>query len=437
MLDRKAVNILFRQGRVIDPGSNTDMIADVLILDGRIADLRPDIVLNRDLMDSFRQIDLRGMWVTPGWVDMHVHLREPGEEYKETIASGTRAAVAGGFVAVACMPNTKPVNDCGAVTEFIRKRAREEGACHVYPVGAVSKGLKGEELSEIGELWEAGAVGVTDDGRPVAGSLLMRRALEYARVFGLPVISHAEDLSLSAGGLMNEGRVSTMLGLRGIPSAAEVVMVERDITLAELTGGCLHIAHVSAAGSVRAIRAAKERGISVTAETAPHYVTLTDELVAGFDPVFKVNPPLRCAEDVAAVRGGLADGTLDVIATDHAPHSSLEKDIEFEYAANGMIGLESALPLVVSLVKEGVLTPAQAIEKVSLNPSRILGLPLGRLARGEPANMTIIDPEVTYVLDSGTFQSKSRNCPFQGLTFQGRAVCTLVDGGLAFSRLDP
>lgn len=436
MLDFKAVNYLFRHGRVIDPGSNTDMTADILVLEGRIVDLRPGIALSRDLIPSVKEIDLRGMWVTPGWVDMHVHLREPGEEYKETIASGTRAAAAGGFVAVACMPNTKPVNDCGAVTQFIRNRAREEGACHVFPVGAISMGLRGEELSEFGELREAGAVAVTDDGRPVMSSLLMRRALEYSRIFDLPVISHAEDLGLAGGGLMNEGRVSAMLGLRGIPAAAEVAMVQRDITLAELTGGRLHIAHVSAAGSVRAIRAAKERGIAVTAETAPHYFTLTDEAVMGFDPNFKVNPPLRCAEDIAAVKGGLADGTLDAVATDHAPHSILEKDIEFEYAANGMIGLESALPLVLNLVKEGVLTPAQAVAKVSFNPTRILGLPLGGLTRGEPANMTVIDPEVTYVMDSGTFQSKSRNCPFNGLTVQGRAVLTLVDGALAFSRLE-
>jgi dihydroorotase len=267
-------------------------------------------------------------------------------------------------------------------------------------------------------------------------SLMMRRALEYARIFELPVVSHAEDLGLSGGGLMHEGRIASMLGLRGIPAAAEVAMVQRDITLAELTGGRLHIAHVSAAGSVRVIRAAKKRGIPVTAETAPHYFTLTDESLTGFDPVFKVNPPLRGDEDVAAIKGGLADGTLDAIATDHAPHSVLEKDTEFEYAANGMIGLESALPLVLNLVKEGLLSPAQAVEKVSSNPARILGLPLGGLMRGEPANMTVIDPDVTYVMDSRTFQSKSRNCPFDGRTVQGQALLTLVDGSLAFSRLE-
>lgn len=436
MLEGKPVNFLLRRGRVIDPASRLDGTADVLILEGRIADVRPEIELGRDLMASVREIDARGLWVTPGWVDMHVHLREPGEEYKETIASGTRAAAAGGYVAVACMPNTQPVNDCAAVTEFIRKRAREEGYCHVFPVGAISRGLKGEELSEFGELREAGAVAVTDDGRPVMSSLMMRRALEYARIFDLPVISHAEDLGLSSGGLVHEGRVASMLGLRGIPAAAEVVMIQRDIALAELTGGRLHIAHVSAAGSVHAIREARGRGIPVTAETAPHYFTLTNELLTGFDPVFKVNPPLRCAEDVEAIKHGLADGTLEVIATDHAPHSVLEKDTEFEYAANGMIGLESALPLVLELVRDGVLTPLQAVEKVSSNPARILGLPLGGLARGEPANLTVLDPDASYVLDARTFQSKSRNCPFDGRAVQGQVVLTLVDGAPAFSRLE-
>lgn len=436
MLDAKNVNFLFRHGRVLDPGSSTDMTADVLVLGGRIADISPGIELGADLLGAVEEIDLQGMWITPGWVDMHVHLREPGEEYKETIASGTMAAAAGGFVAVACMPNTKPVNDCASVTQFIRKRAREEGFCHVFPVGAVSRGLKGEDLSEFGELREAGAVAVTDDGRPVMSSLMMRRALEYARIFDLPVMSHAEDLGLAAGGLMNEGRVSAMLGLRGIPAAAEVTMIQRDVTLAELTGGRLHIAHVSAAGSVRVIREAKERGIHVTAETAPHYFTLTDDSVVGFDPVFKVNPPLRGPEDVAAIKAGLADGTLDAIATDHAPHSVLEKDTEFEYAANGMIGLESALPLVLKLVWEGVLTPSAAVQKVTLNPSRILGVPLGRLTKGDLANLTVIDPETGYVIDSRTFQSKSRNCPFDGRPVQGRAVVTLVDGALAYSRLE-
>ncbi len=436
MLEGKPVSLLLRGGRVIDPAARLDGTADVLILEGRVAEVRPGIELGSDLMASVQRVEAGGLWVTPGWVDMHVHLREPGEEYKETIASGTRAAAAGGFVAVACMPNTKPPNDCAAVTEFIRKRAREEGYCHVFPVGAVSRGLKGEELSEFGELREAGAVAVTDDGRPVVSSLMMRRALEYARIFDLPVISHAEDLGLSSGGLMHEGVVASMLGLRGIPAAAEVIMVQRDIALAELTGGRLHIAHVSAAGSVHAIRAAKQRGIQVTAETAPHYFTLSHEALTGFDPVFKVNPPLRGAEDVEAVKQGLADGTLDAIATDHAPHSVLEKDTEFEYAANGMIGLESALPLVLDLVREGVLNPLGAVEKVSTHPARILGLPLGRILQGEPANLTVIDPEVSHVIDSRTFQSKSRNCPFDGRGVRGRVVLTLVDGVPAFSRLE-
>jgi dihydroorotase len=421
-------NLILRQGRVIDPASRRDEIADVLIIGGQVAEIGPSLEIGAELRQEIEDYDATGKWVVPGLIDMHVHLREPGEEYKETIETGTQAAVAGGFTAVACMPNTKPVNDNAAVTRFILDRARERGACRVLPVGAISRGSQGETLCEFGELREAGAVAVSDDGRPVTSSLLMRRALEYARVFDLLVISHAEDPSLSAGGLMNEGYLSTLLGLRGIPSIAEQVMIARDLLLAEYTQSRVHIAHVSTAGSVDLIRQAKDRGVAVTCETAPHYFTLTDQYLSTFDPVYKVNPPLRSAEDVQAIKRGLADGTIDVIATDHAPHSTLEKDIEFEYAANGMIGLESAVPLVLGLVRQGVLSPLQALAKVTEHPARALGIAGGRLQRSAPADLTVIDPAVTFRLDSGSFRSASRNCPFHGWEVQGMVVMTLVQG---------
>jgi len=333
------------------------------------------------------------------------------------------------------MPNTHPVNDSAAVTEFIQGRALEQGACRVFPVGAISKGLRGENLAEFGELHKAGAVAVSDDGRPVMSSILMRRALEYARIFNMLVISHPEELTLSEGGLMNEGPTSTLLGLKGIPNSAEEIMVARDLLLAELTQSRTHIAHVSTAGSVRLIREAKSRGVPVTAETAPHYFTLTDDELMAFDPVFKVNPPLRRAEDVQAIILGLSDGTIDAIATDHAPHSVLEKDTEFEYAANGMIGLESALPLILNLVKGDVLTPSEAMAKVTCNPAKILGVDMGALHPEGLVDMTLIDPDVSYTLDSQTFQSKSRNCPFHGRAMQGHAAMTIVNGRIVFSRM--
>jgi dihydroorotase len=427
-------NFLFRNARIIDPAQGMDTAADLLIRDGQLVEARPRLQVSQDWLKELQEIDLSGKWIVPGLLDMHVHLREPGQEYKETIASGTAAAVAGGYVAVACMPNTHPVNDCSAVTEFILERAREEGACRVFPVGAISKGLDGENLAEFGELRESGAVAVSDDGRPVMNSLLMRRALEYARTFDLLVISHAEDLDLSRNGLMNEGSVSTMLGLRGIPNAAEDVMVARDLLLAEMTQSRLHIAHVSTKGSVDLIRQAKQRGTPVTAETAPQYFSLADHELMTFDALFKVNPPLRSSADLEAIKEGLADGTIDAIATDHAPHSTLEKDIEFEYAANGMIGLESSVPLILSLVREGVLTPLQAVAKVTCNPAQILKVPLGVLQPGTLADLTILDPEEVYVLDCTTFRSKSRNCPFHGRQMQGRVLMTLTEGRVAFSR---
>jgi dihydroorotase len=429
------VNFILRQGRLIDSAQMLDQIADIVVQDGSVTVIEPRLDVDAERFRGFEVYDVVGKWVVPGLMDMHVHLREPGEEYKETIASGTRAAVAGGFTAVACMPNTQPVNDCAAVTEFIRNRAVQQGVCRVYPVAAISKGLAGDMLAEFGELREAGAVAVSDDGRPVMNSQLMRRALEYARIFGLVVISHAEDLHLADGGLMNEGPVATRYGLQGIPAAAEEVMVARDLLLAEFTHGRLHLAHVSTAGSVRMIRDAKNRGVTVTAETAPHYFTLTEDDVVGFNPVFKMNPPLRSTADVEAIKAGLSDGTIDAIATDHAPHSVLEKDTEFNLAANGIIGLESALPLVLDLVREGVLTPLQAMAKMSGNPARILGVPGGTLRPGVAADITVIDPGEPYLLDCATFQSKSRNCPFHGREMRGRATMTVVGGNIVSFRM--
>jgi dihydroorotase len=434
--NEKPANLILRNGRVIDPAQGLDGVATVVIENGKVVEVGPNIEIGAQRREEFEQIDAGGKWVVPGLIDMHVHLREPGEEYKETIASGTRAAVAGGFTAVACMPNTHPVNDCAAVTQFILKKAAEEGVCRVFPVGAISKGLEGRNLCELGELRASGVVAVSDDGRPVESSMLMRRALEYANTFGLLVISHCEDLGLSSGGLMNEGRVSTRLGLRGIPRAAEEVMAARDIILAELTGARLHLAHISTAGSVALIREAKKRGIQVTAETAPHYFTLDEELLSTFNPVYKVNPPVRTREDIEAVKAGLADGTLDAIASDHAPHSAVEKDLEFEYAANGMIGLESSLPLILRLVGQSVLSPLNAIAKLTQNPARILSIPFGTLAKGAAADLTLIDPEATYTIDARKFQSKSRNCPFDGMQAQGRAVMTFIDGRVVFTAPD-
>ncbi len=422
----EAPAILLRNGRIIDPVAGRDQRGDLLVVGSTIAAV--GAVDNTPA--TARVLDVDGCWVVPGLVDMHVHLREPGEEYKEDIESGCRAAAAGGFTAVACMPNTKPVNDCKAVTTYILERARAVGCVRVYPVATISKGAKGQELAEYGELRHAGAVAVSDDGLPVMNSQLMRRALEYAATFNLLVISHAEDAALAAAGVMNEGVTSTRLGLHGIPSAAETVMVYRDLALAELTGGRLHIAHVSTAEAVACIRRAKERGAPVTAETAPHYFTLTEEAVGAYDTNAKMNPPLRTPADVAAIRQGLADGTLDAIATDHAPHSVLEKEVEFDQAANGIVGLETALPLSLELVRQGVLDPSGLVRLLSCNPARILGVAGGSLAAGAPADITVIDPEASYTLGPGDLFSKGKNSPFLNRPLQGRAVLTVVNGAI-------
>ncbi len=420
------MNILIKNGHIIDPANAVDEKLDLLVSGGRIAKLgKPGSISAGDA----QVIDAADKLVVPGLIDMHVHLREPGFEYKETIATGTAAAKAGGFTSVCCMPNTNPVNDNRSITEFILSQARNASA-RVYPIGAITKGSKGEELAEMGELRAAGCFAVSDDGKPVMNASIMRRALEYSKIFDMLIISHCEDSALAAKGVMNEGVVSTELGLRGIPRAAEDVMTIRDILLAELTGGRLHIAHVSTAGSVRMVKDAKSRGVKVTAETCPHYFTLTDEAARGYNTMAKMNPPLRTAEDVAAIKQGLKDGTIDAIATDHAPHGMDEKAGEFDYAPFGIVGLETSLGLTLKLVDENVLSLSEAIRKLSVNPAAILKIDKGALAAGSDADITIIDPGAAWTVDSSRFKSKSRNTPFNGWKLKGRAALTIVGGRL-------
>jgi dihydroorotase len=375
------------------------------------------------------------MIVVPGLIDMHTHLREPGYEYRETVASGAAAAVAGGFTSIACMPNTRPVNDNRSVTEFILRKAAEANLANIYPIGAISMNSDGKQMTEFWDLREAGIVALSDDGNPVMDAALMRRAMEYADSLNLPVIQHCEDKNLSAGGLMNEGYPSTLLGLPGIPAIAEEIMVARDILIAEYTGTRIHFAHVSTVGSVRLIRDAKKRGLQVTAETAPHYFTLTDESLRDYDTNYKVSPPLRGKTDVSAVKEGLADGTLDAIACDHAPHGRTDKEVEFEYAANGISGLETSLGLSLSLVHEGVLSWPELIAKMSCNPARILNLPKGTLAKGADADITVIHPELAWSVDAAAFHSLGKNSPFSGRKLKGRAVLTIVGGDIKYDGL--
>jgi dihydroorotase len=420
--------IIIEGGRIIDPVTGTDGLRTVVLRDGLVAEVseraeRPAGALT---------INARGCWVTPGFIDLHVHLREPGQEYKETVATGARAAVAGGFTAMVCMPNTRPVNDTLAVTELILARARAAGLARVYPCGCISKGSNGEELAEYGELAAGGCVALSDDGKPVMSSSLMRRALEYASAFRLPLTVHEEDLALVGKGVMHEGATSTRLGLKGIPGQAEEVMVLRDIALAELTGGRVHIAHASTAGTVRAVREAKRRGLAVTAEVTPHHLTLTDEDVAssGYSTDFKMSPPLRSAADVAACVAGLADGTIDCIATDHAPHSPVEKDLEFDAALNGIVGLETAFPVCLALVRDGRLTERRLVEALTAAPARTFGLPGGTLAPGAPADVAILDPAAEWQCTAERLHSKSKNSPWKGRRLTGRCTHAIVGGRL-------
>jgi dihydroorotase len=385
-------------------------------------------------IDDIQCIDISGKFVAPGLIDMHVHLREPGAEYKETIESGCLAAAAGGFTGIACMPNTEPVNDNSTVTEFILSQAKKNGIVRVYPVASITVGRNGLSLTEFGELKKAGAVGLSDDGSPVKNSEIMRRALEYARYHKLTVISHCEDTDLSNGGHMHEGSISARIGLKGIPSISEEIMIKREISLSEFTKCPVHIAHVSTDGSVHAIRQAKEKGMPVTAETAPHYFTLDHSAVEGYDTNAKMNPPLRTPADVEAIKKGLKDGVIDVIATDHAPHHMLAKEMEFDQAAFGIIGLETALPLSLNLVREGVLTLPQVIRKLSLAPALILGIQGGIIKEGVKADLAIFDMDEEYILRTDDILSKSKNTPFIGATLKGRNIFTMVEGKIVWSR---
>ena len=424
--------IWIKGGEVVDPLSRTQKNLDIVIKKGKFERLFPSEGIGPYRDRNVKIIDATGKIVTPGLIDMHVHFREPGEEHKETIASGSQAAAAGGFTSVACMPNTKPVNDSRSVTEFILERARKANLVRVYPIAAISVGQKGELLTEFGDLKQAGAVAVSDDGRPVANSDLMRRAMEYARFFDLPIISHCENLNLSNNGVMHEGSVSTRLGLRGIPAASEELMVVREILLAKLTGYPIHIAHVSTEGSVKFIKQAKEEGIPVTAETAPHYFTLDHSAVVKFSTQAKMYPPLREPKDVEAIKRGLSEGVIDVIATDHAPHSPLEKDVEFEKAALGIIGLETAVPLTLALVREGVMKLPEAIAKLTCNPASILRIKGGVIEEGKEADLTIIDPRYEFVLNKDTLKSKSHNSPFIGWNMKGKVMMTIVGGRIVW-----
>ncbi len=424
---------LLKGGRVVDPANGRDGVFDVLIDGDRIVRVGRDLPVEADVM----VVEVpSGLVVCPGLIDMHVHLREPGQEHKETIATGTAAAVAGGFTAVACMPNTHPVNDNAGVTEYILKKAAEANLARVYPIGAVSRGQDGEQLADIAELRQAGCVALSDDGRPVATALLMRRALEYAGMFKMPVIEHCEDPSLKAGGVAHEGYHASTLGLHGIPGEAESIMALRDISLAELTGGCVHVAHMSARQTLDAVRYGKTRGVRVTCEVTPHHVVLTDEMLVlpiPYDTNVKMNPPLRASEDRDAMLAGLADGSVDVIATDHAPHHYDEKHVEFDRAPFGITGLETAVSLCLDrLVHAGVISLARLIELLSVNPAKILGVAGGSLAAGAPADVTILAPDLAVTVSVARMRSKAKNTPFDGWQLRGGVAATIVGGRVVY-----
>jgi dihydroorotase len=425
------VTIYIQSGRIIDPSQGIDTIGDIVIDDEKITEVITEKSRQKEYdKNKTRIIDASRMIVMPGLIDMHVHLREPGFEHKETIRTGTMAAIKGGFTTVCCMPNTFPVNDNASVTEFIKRKASQEGYCAVLPIGAITKGQKGDELAEIGTMRKEGCIAFSDDGQPVMNSLIMRRALEYSQAFNVPVISHSEDLSLSEGGVMNEGLLSVTLGLKGVPAEAEQIMIFRDIVLAELTGGKLHIAHVSTRGSVDLIRNAKKRGVRITAETCPHYFSITEDAVKGYDTDAKVNPPLRTEPDIKAIKEGLRDGTIDVIATDHAPHHRDEKLKEFDMAPSGISGFETALSLGMRLVENRILTFSQLIEKMALNPAKILQINKGTLSVGADADVIIVDTSKAFRVEPEKFISKGKNTPFKGWHLRGTPVFTIVRGNV-------
>jgi dihydroorotase len=421
--------IFIINGRVIDPSRKLEAVTNVLIKDGRIAAVNS----SKNGPEDAEVIDAKGCIIAPGFIDMHCHLRDPGEEYKEDIASGSSAAAAGGFTTICCMANTKPVNDCASVTEYILNRARAMACVNVLPVGALTKGQKGESLADIGDLASAGVVAVSNDGEPLMNGAIMRRAMEYAASFKLPVISHAEDLNLRGRGVMHEGPVSTELGLRGIPSEAEESIIMRDILLANLTGSRLHIAHISTAGGVEMVREAKKLKLPVTCEVTPHHLTLTDQAVHGYDTNTKVNPPLRSESDRKELLTGLADGTIDAIATDHAPHDITEKERGFEESSFGIIGFETALPLCLKLVHDKKISMKRMIDALSCRPAKILGLQKkGSIAAGFDADITIFNPNEPVVIRASSFKSKSRNTPFDGWRLRGKVVCTIVGGNIVY-----
>jgi dihydroorotase len=425
------MKLIIKGGRVIDPKSNLDAKRDIVIEEGYVVKiLSSSYKISKK--GKVKIIEAKGKWVVPGLIDIHTHLRDPGEEYKEDLETGLGAAVAGGFTAVCSMPNTNPPNDCAQVTEYLLSRASKIGKARLYPIGAISKGLLGQALANFGEMKESGIVAVSDDGRPVMNSLLMRRAMEYAKTFKLPVITHCEDLNLSQGGVMHEGEVSCHLGLKGIPSEAENIMISRDIALTKLTNSQLHIAHLSTKESINLLKHAKTKGIKVSGEVTPHHLTLTDSVMYGYPTNAKVKPPLRTNKDRERLVQGLKEGIIEVIASDHAPHSSIEKEIEFERAAFGISGLELALPLALRLVHNQILTPLELITTMSTNPAKILNIPGGEIKVGTPADITIIDPELRYKIDTQNLVSKGKNTPFIGWEFKGKAIYTLVQGEIVY-----
>ena len=426
---------IIKNGRVIDPFNSLDTQKDILIDKGKILSIQSPGKISISEIKKPLIINAEGCVVSPGFIDMHVHFREPGFEYKETIESGCQSAAAGGFTSVAIMPNTNPVNDNRSVTELILSQAQAKGIVRVYAIGAITQGLSGNRLSEMAELKDAGAIAFSDDGRPVMNNELMRRAFEYSKMFKLPLIQHSEILDLTHGGCMNEGAVSTELGLKGMPSEAEDIMVYRDIALLEKTGGRLHVAHISSGKSVDLVRQAKAQGLPVTCEVAPHHFILTDEAVRGYDTNTKMSPPLRSANDVKYIKEGLRDGTIDIIATDHAPHDLADKQVEYQNACFGIVGLETALPLTLKLVDEGIFSLSDAIKKLTSSPADIFNLNSGNLSLGQQADIVVFDPNIKYKVDKSKFHSKSKNSPFDGWEVKGKVIHTLVSGKVVYSNI--